>query len=266
MDINVIITSVIIVASIGLVVGLVLAIASIIMAVPKDEKAEAVLEVLPGANCGACGYSGCSGYAKALAHNKAENGLCSPGGEETIIAVAQVLGQSATQAIKTTAIVNCMGSLDNTKVCMNYQGIGTCKAGVQLYGGLKDCNFGCLGFGDCIKACEYNAIEVCNGVAVINEKNCKSCKKCVAVCPKSLISIVEVKPQAVVLCSNCDKGAKTRKDCKVGCIGCMKCKKVCPSNAVTITKFNATINPELCTGCFECVEQCPQKCIIKKFD
>ena len=262
---NIIITSVVIVASIGLVVGVVLAVASIIMAVPKDEKAEAILEVLPGANCGACGYSGCAGYAKALAENTAENGLCSPGGQDTIQAVATLLGQSAVQSVRTTAIVNCMGSIDNTEKSMIYQGINTCKAGVQLYGGIKDCSYGCLGFGDCINACEYNAIKIVNGIAVVNERLCASCKKCVAVCPKNLISIVEVKPQAVVLCSNCDKAINVKKDCKVGCIGCMKCKKVCPENAITIKNFNATIDPNLCSGCFQCVEQCPQKCIVKKF-
>lgn len=262
---NDILFAVLVVAGIGAVVGIVLAVASIVMAVPKDEKAEEVLEVLPGANCGACGYSGCSGYATALAHGEAENGLCSPGGEETVKAIAKVLGQEATQTIRTTAVINCNGNSENTKDSMEYQGIRTCKSAVQLYGGTKDCKYGCIGFGDCAKVCEYDAIQIVNGVAVIDYRRCKSCKKCVLECPKNLISITPVKPQAVVLCSNCDKGGQTRKDCAVGCISCMKCVKVCPTKAIKITNFNATINADLCVGCFECVEQCPQHCIVKKF-
>ncbi|MGN0551426.1 MAG: RnfABCDGE type electron transport complex subunit B [Acutalibacteraceae bacterium] len=262
---NPILLAVIIVAAIGLIVGLVLAVASVILAVPKDEKAEAVLAALPGANCGACGFSGCSGYAAALAHGKAELGLCSPGGEETVKAVAQILGQEASNTVKTTAIVSCKGSLDNTQSTVQYQGITTCKAAMQLHGGTKACSYGCIGFGDCVSVCEYDAVKVCNGVAMVDESRCKACKKCVAACPKGLISIVPIKPQAVVLCSNCDKGAQTRKDCKAGCIGCMKCVKVCPTGAVTVNKFHAAVNPELCTGCFECVNACPQRCISKKF-
>lgn len=256
-----ILLAVCVVAGIGLIVGLVLAIASIIMAVPKDEKTEAVLQALPGANCGACGFSGCAGYAKALAHGKAESGLCSPGGEEAVNAIAKVLGITAGAVEPKTAMVHCMGSYDNTENRMEYQGINSCKAAALLNGGVGKCNYGCMGLGDCVAVCEYNAITVCNGVASIDYSKCKSCGKCVKACPKNIIGIVPIKKQAVVRCMNCDKGALTRKDCKVGCIGCMRCVKACPSGAIQVNSFNATVNPALCTGCGACAEVCGQGCI-----
>ena len=231
---NEILLPVLIVAGIGLLCGLGLAIASIVMAVPKDEKAEAIEEILPGANCGACGYSGilpgancgacgysgCAGYAKALSSGEAPVGLCSPGGAAVAAATAELLGVAAGEVEYKTALVHCMGSHDNTTDRMKYQGIGSCAAAVQLYGGISSCSFGCMGLGDCAAVCEYDAIKVCNGVASIDPTRCKGCSKCVQACPKHLISFVPLKPQAVVRCSNCDKGGVTRK----GGVTCMKCK------------------------------------------
>ena len=258
---NEILLPVLIVAGIGLLCGLGLAIASIVMAVPKDEKAEAIEEILPGANCGACGYSGCAGYAKALSSGEAPVGLCSPGGAAVAAATAELLGVAAGEVEYKTALVHCMGSHDNTTDRMKYQGIGSCAAAVQLYGGISSCSFGCMGLGDCAAVCEYDAIKVCNGVASIDPTRCKGCSKCVQACPKHLISFVPLKPQAVVRCSNCDKGGVTRKLCKVGCIGCMKCVKACESGAVTVNQFKASVDPAKCTACGKCVEVCPQDCI-----
>lgn len=262
---NAILLAVAIVTGIGIIVGLVLAIASVIMAVPKDEKAEAVLEVLPGANCGACGFSGCAGYAKALAHGEAKLGLCAPGGEEAASAAAKILGVAAGKTERKTAVVNCTGSYDNTEDAVNYQGIESCKAAAMINGGISKCSYGCMGLGDCVKACEYGAISVCNGVAIVNPAACKACGKCVKACPKNIISIIPVKKQAVVRCVNCDKGALTNKVCKSGCIGCMRCVKVCPAAAVTVTQFNATVDPALCIGCGACAEECKPKCISMIF-
>ena len=112
-----------------------------------------------------------------------------------------------------------------------------------------------------MKACQYDAITVCNGVASINPEKCKGCGQCVAACPKGLISFVPLKKQAVVRCANCDKGAATTKVCKVGCIGCMKCVKVCEAGAVKVENFHATVDPVKCTGCGKCTEACPRHCI-----
>ena len=258
---NEILIAVLIVTAIGLVAGVGLAIASIVMAVPKDERAEAVLEVLPGANCGACGYSGCSGYAAALASGEAKAGLCSPGGEAVAAAIAGALGTEQVQVEYKTALVHCKGSHDNTADKMRYQGLQSCAAAAQMFGGVGSCAYGCMGLGDCAAACEYGAITVCNGVANIDPSKCRGCSKCVAACPKRLISFVPLKSQAIVRCSNCDKGGETRKVCKAGCIGCMRCVKACEHGAVKVENFCAKVDPALCTNCGKCAEVCPQHCI-----
>ena len=178
-----------VVAGIGLVAGAGLAIASVLMAVPKDERAEAVLEVLPGANCGACGYSGCSGYAAALASGEAKNGLCAPGGDKAAQDIAAVLGISAEGVERKTAVVHCLGTYDNTSDKIEYQGVNSCAAAMQLFGGTPSCQFGCIGLGDCAKACPYDAITVCNGAAMVNRAMCKGCSICVGTCPKGIISL-----------------------------------------------------------------------------
>ena len=256
-----ILTAVIIVAVIGLIVGIVLSLASALMAVPVDEKVEKLTDALPGANCGACGYSGCSGYAKALAEGTAQVGLCSPGGNDVAQKLSEILGVASVGVEKKAAFVHCMGSKDNTTKTADYQGIYTCAAAAQVNGGGTACNYGCLGFGDCVKACEYNSIRVCNGVAQVNTYSCVACGKCAKACPKGLISIAPVKKRAIVLCSNCDKGAETRKACSAGCIGCMLCVKACEFDAVKVINSKALVDADKCTGCGKCVDACKIGCI-----
>ena len=256
-----ILTPIMIVGIIGLLAGVILAVASIVMAVPKDERAEALEAILPGANCGACGYSGCQGYAAAMAKGEAEPGLCSPGGADVAAKCGEILGSGAVAMEKKAAFVRCMGSADNTQEKMEYDGINSCTAASLLNGGTSSCRFGCLGLGDCAAACDYGAIEICNGLAIINEEKCVACGKCVAACPKGLIKLAPVKPMAVVRCSSCDKGKDTMKACKVGCIGCMKCQKTCEFGAITVKDALAQVDPEKCTGCGKCADVCPRHII-----
>lgn len=252
-------TPILIVGVIGLLAGVILAIASIVMAVPKDEKAEALEEVLPGANCGACGFSGCSGYAAALAKGEAQPGLCSPGGAEVAEACGKILGSGDVSVERRTALVACMGNSENTGDKMIYDGIQSCAAAAALAGGPADCRFGCIGLGDCVQACEYGAVSVYDGVARVDPSKCKACTKCVAACPKGLISMIPVKKrQAMVRCSSCDKGRDVMSVCKVGCIGCMKCQKVCKFEAVTVENSLAKIDQSKCVGCGMCVKECPR--------
>lgn len=255
------ITPILIVGIIGLLAGVILAVASIVMAVPKDEKAEALEEILPGANCGACGYSGCSGYAAALSKGEAQPGLCSPGGPAVAKKCAEILGGGDVEMEIKAAIVRCMGSYDNTSDKLIYDGIEGCNAAILLAGGSSSCLSGCMGLGDCVKACEYGAVEVCNGVAKIDPALCKACGKCVSACPKGLIALAPVKKQAVVRCSNCDKGKAVMDVCKVGCISCTKCVKTCPQGAIAMVNGCAQVDPHKCTGCGLCVEACPRHVI-----
>ncbi len=255
--------AVIIVSAIGLIAGLGLAIASIVMAVPVDEKAEAIRECLPGANCGACGFSGCDGYAAALSKGETtDTSLCAPGGADTSKAIAELTGLVAAETIPMTAVVHCKGNNQNAENKLIYAGIESCKMAIQVFGGPKSCSFGCVGYGDCQKVCQFDAISICDGVARVNPDACRACKMCIAECPKNIISLIpKEKANAVVLCMNHDKGALTRKECKAGCIGCMKCVKNCEAGAISVINFCATVDTEKCTGCGKCVDGCPVKCI-----
>lgn len=250
-----------VVAALGLLAGLILAIASVLMAVPVDEKVVALREQLPGANCGACGYSGCDGYAEAMAHDGAAVGLCSPGGDDVAAATAAILGVSGAAVEKKAAVVLCGGCEDATSRKLHYHGIPSCAAANQFYGGDWACTFGCLGYGDCAATCPYGAITVVNGLAQVDKNKCVACGLCTKACPKSLISLLPTQAKGVVLCSNHDKGAVTRKACTAGCIGCMKCQKVCEHDAITVQNNLASIHPDKCTGCGNCAATCPVGCI-----
>ena len=251
--------AVLIVSVIGLLLGLGLSVASKVMAVPVDKKAEKIREVLPGANCGACGFSGCDAYAAALSEGKTEKTtLCIPGGTEVSKEIAEITGLSAGVIKPSAAVVLCQGNKHNASDKLIYSGVQSCKMAHQIFGGPKDCIYGCVGFGDCVEACPYGAIHICDNVARINPLMCRACKMCIDTCPKHLIQLMPLhEMKAAVLCNNHDKGAATRNQCKAGCIGCMKCVKVCEAGAVTVDKFCAKVDYDKCTGCGKCHEVCP---------
>ncbi len=260
-----IILTVVILAVLGLLLGILLSVISIIMAVEKDETAEKLEEILPGANCGSCGFSGCSGYASALAKGETkETALCSPGGADVSKKISEALGVSGGEFVRRSAVVRCRGSWDVTSMAMEYRGIESCYASNQLFKGLGACSYGCIGFGDCKAVCEYDAISVNNGVAKIDVKKCVACGKCVKACPKGIIELVpSAEEDRTVLCMNSDKGALTRKICEVGCIGCGKCMKACEYGAVKVEHFIAKIDYDKCIGCGKCESECPRGCIMQ---
>lgn len=256
---------IIIVLAIGLIAGLGLAVASTVMAVPSDERVDKVRDALPGANCGGCGYSGCDGYAAAVVKGECEPNLCRPGGAETAAKIGEILGVTVEPGERLAAEVKCAGGCDNTERTAEYSGIKSCAAANMLYAGALSCRYGCLGLGDCAASCEYGAITVGNGLASVDLSLCVACGKCVAACPKKLISLVPVTERYRVRCSNRDRGAVANKACKVSCIACGKCAKVCPQNAVYLDGNVAVIEPGKCAGCGECAKNCPKGVIVEAF-
>lgn len=263
MNITAIITAVAVVGGVGLFLGLFLGIAGIVFKVEVDEKEEAVLTELPGNNCGGCGFAGCSALAAAIAKGEAPVNACPVGGEAVAQKVAAIMGVEAGESVRMTAFVQCKGDCDKASDNYQYTGVEDCSF-VKFVpnGGAKSCTYGCSGFGNCVKACQFDAIHVVNGVAVVDKEKCKACGKCVAACPKGLIDIIPYQSKVVVACMNKDKGPVVMKACSVGCIGCQLCAKNCPTQAITVDNFNATIDQSKCIGCEVCKEKCPKKSIV----
>ena len=251
-----------IVAGLGLIAGVGLAIAAIVMHVPVDKTVERLTEAMPGANCGACGYSGCAGYAQAIADGAACN-LCIPGGAATAKVLAGIMGlEDAGEVAERRALVRCGGTHENCKQSFEYRGEQSCAAACLLYSGQKECNYGCLGFGDCLRACPEGAISLRDGVAVVDQNRCRGCYLCVKGCPKGIIVMTETRGKAINKCWSQAAGAVVRRQCKAGCIGCKLCERNCPEHAVKVENNLAIVDPELCTGCGQCVAKCPTKCLI----
>jgi len=246
-----------IISGMGLVFGLGLAFASKKFEVKVDERIAAVREVLPGANCGACGQTGCDGFAEAVVKGICKANGCPVGGNAVAKKIGEILGVDAGEVKPMVARVMCAGTHDKCKEKFSYSGIIDCTAAASLFGGPLSCTHGCLGLGTCVKACAFGAISIENGVAIVDESKCTACTKCVAACPKHIIDIVPLSAQYAVRCSSLDKGAVVRKICDVGCIGCTRCVKACPRNAITMNGTLAKINPEMCDNCGACIKVCP---------
>ncbi|MBE5867507.1 MAG: RnfABCDGE type electron transport complex subunit B [Lachnospiraceae bacterium] len=263
MDIMGILIATAVVGIVGILLGLFLGVAGILFKVEVDEKEEAVLEALPGNNCGGCGFAGCSGLAAAIAKGEAAVNACPVGGEAVAAKIAAIMGVEAEESKRMVAYVHCQGDCDKTHRDYDYTGIEDCRMLAFVpNGGPKSCNYGCLGYGSCVQACPFDAIHVENGVAIVDKEACKACGKCIAVCPKNLISLVPYDAPYLVACSSQDRGPVTMKDCSVGCIGCSICVKNCPAEAVKVENFKAVIDPEKCTGCGTCMIKCPKKAIV----
>lgn len=259
---NGIVLAIVAVSVIGLICAVVLSVAAKFMSVPVDERFGPVRECLPGANCGACGYAGCDSYAQALVSGQETRAnLCVPGAAAAAKGISELLGLAAGDVKPKIAAVRCNGNCSNTTDKYEYRSMESCKAAKLLFGGKGSCTFGCMGLGDCAKACPQNAICIENGIAHVDPRKCIGCGICAKTCPNSVIEIVPADLKVLVMCNNKQKGAAAMKVCKASCIGCMKCAKTCQHEAVTVTDNLAHIDQDKCVGCGECAEACPKKCI-----
>jgi len=263
MSITGIIIAAAVVGIVGIFIGLFLGAAGIKFKVEVDEKEAAILAALPGNNCGGCGFAGCFGLAAAIARGEADHDACPVGGEAVGQIVAGIMGVTAETKERQIAYVHCRGNCEKTHQDYEYTGAEDCRMlSFVPGGGPKSCNSGCLGYGTCVKACPFEAIDIIKGVAVIDKKKCKACGKCVAICPKHLISMVPYQAKQVIACSSVDKGPVTMKACSVGCIGCGLCVKACPKDAVKLENFHAVIDYEKCVSCGACAAKCPKQVIV----
>ena len=225
---------------------------------------EKVRNALPGANCGACGYPGCDGCAAAIAKGEAPVDACVIGGPSTTANVAKAMGvEAVANDNRQVAVVKCNGDCDSAKDMFEYSGLTDCRAQIALFGGKKECNYGCLGCGTCENTCPFDAIHVHNGVAKVDRNKCVACGKCVAACPKDIISLVPYSQKAVVLCSNQEKGKDARKKCDKACIACTLCAKTYPEGFemkknLSEEVINNDLDPELLQ---QAADKCPNSCI-----
>lgn len=269
---NFILIAVFVLGAIALVAALVLFGVSRKFAVKEDPRIGQVIETLPGANCGGCGFAGCSGMAAALVKG-ADSGsieglMCPVGGSEVMGKVAALLGMKATETEPMVAVVRCDGSCEHRPRIAEYDGLRTCAAMNSCGSGETGCGYGCLGCGDCVEACQFGAITIHpeTGIPEVDEEKCGGCGACSRTCPRHIIEVRKKGPKGkrvYVQCVNKDKGAVASKACSVACIGCGKCQKVCKFEAITVENNLAYVDFNKCRMCTKCVDECPTGALVK---
>lgn len=255
-----------IIAVLGLALGIGLSIADGKFKVEKDEKLIALEEAMPGANCGGCGFAGCSAYAEAVYKGEAKPGLCSPGGEALAKKMGEILGVEVEAKERMTAYVFCNGNPEVTGVEFAYKGLQDCNAASLLQAGPNACKEGCLHLGSCIAVCPVKAISKDDkGNIVVDKEKCIACGKCTQVCPNGVIKLVPYSAEYVVACNNHESGAKVRQACQVGCIGCKICQVKVESSPFVVENFLSRNDyGKDQSAAAAAAELCPRKCIVKR--
>lgn len=263
------VATILVVSGLGALLALLLFLVAKKFKVEEDPRIDDVEKILPGANCGGCGFAGCRAMAEALVKSDDISSLyCPVGGGECMKQVAQVLGKEAAEREPLVAVVRCAGSCENRPRINRFDGAQSCKVAATLYAGETGCSFGCLGLGDCALKCDFGALHInpATGLPEVDEEKCTACGACVKACPKMIIELRKKAPKGrkiYVSCVNKDKGAVARKACKVACIGCGKCAKVCAHDAITVENNLAYIDFTKCKMCRKCVVECPTGAIVE---
>ncbi len=247
----------------GLVFAFLLYWVSRVFYVPVDHWVEEVENLLPGANCGGCGFAGCHEFAVRLVKGEVVPARCPVSSEETRQKICELLGLEQGETVRQVAFVHCGGRLDKAQRRAEYHGVKDCLSVDMLLKGDKGCIFGCLGYGDCVRACPFNAITIVEGVAIVDKERCTGCGKCVAVCPREIIELVPYKQKVFVACASRDLGKDVLPVCKVGCIACRKCEKACPVDAIHVIDNCAVIDYSKCINCGKCAQVCPTGAIVR---
>ncbi len=264
---NTITITILVLCAIGVMAAIILYFVAQKFKVYEDPRIDEVEEALPAANCGGCGYPGCRGFAEALVKADEISELnCPVGGSELMLKIGKLLGHEVQASEPTVAVVRCSGSFEKRAKINQYNGASSCAISASLYSGETGCSYGCLGFGDCVEACKFNAMYMDSktGLPIILEENCVSCGACVTECPKKIIELRKKGPKSrriFVSCVNKNKGGIAKKACDVACIGCRKCEKECPFEAIVVENNLAYIDFNRCKLCRKCVPVCPTHAI-----
>jgi RnfABCDGE-type electron transport complex B subunit len=261
MGITILFVSIASMGGVGLILAAILAVADKKLAVEEDPLVEKAVEILPGANCGACGYAGCLAFATALAEGKAPIAGCKPGGAEVAEALAELHGLEVESVSPMVARVFCSGGIKEAVRDKVYTGIKTCLS-ADIVGGEKACMYSCIGYGDCCEVCSFDAIHMGdNGLPVVDLAKCTGCGECVKACPRNIIELTGHDEVVHVYCRSHDKGPVAKKVCSAGCIACKICEKDDDTGAVKITDFLASVDQEVNKAPVAAVKRCPTKVI-----
>jgi Na+-translocating ferredoxin:NAD+ oxidoreductase RNF subunit RnfB len=258
---SIIVITAVFAAILAFVLGIALGFFKEFFAVPQDPLVGQIREALPGANCGACGFPGCDGYAAAVAAGNADISRCSVGGKDAAEKLSALMGVSA-NVTPIVAVLGCQGSRDHAPLKGTYTGLATCRGAKLSAGGTKLCAWGCLGYGDCTRVCKFGALSMGDkGLPVIDYAKCTGCKICVGECPQTILRAVPKETQgAMPVCSNRNPlKTMVMKTCKAGCIKCELCVKNCPENCITMVNGLPQVDYAKCTSCGTCVSKCPTK-------
>lgn len=264
-----ILSAALVLGGLGLVFGVVLTFASKFFSVPANPQRDAIRNLLPGANCGGCGFPGCDGCADAISSGKAPVNACPVGGKATADKIAAILGQEpSSENVRQVARVICQGDVEHCKTKFYYSGIQDCVAASLVSDGNRACRYACLGLGSCVRACIFNAIHIdeYKRIAVIEKDKCQSCGKCVEICPKNVIQLQPENLPVRLMCRAADKGMLVSDNCRAGCNGCERCRNACKFDAITIVNHLPQIDITKCRGCMMCAESCPTGALWASWD